>query len=277
MTKKITSKSGIIVDVTIDEEGRLTLSFVHPLVPSTSGKMGRTVRYYATYEADKNAWTGYSDNVTQMIGITLSDTDTASLQVEIAATKKIFTDRKDEERRRLEETLPKYRVLSRSGHYLTDTEILTVVLDPAEVQERYAAHLRGRLVSNSIDPTTVIINYADSPTAQKISVDTTRTVYTYGAVESALRIITAEEENQIKKEIAEAGTLRAEGKKDEVINEAEKIASLKEIALISGERQLIKQWVTNDCTAHLTDCSFHIARDWVLPDGKTEVTYEHCY
>jgi len=174
--------------------------------------------------------------------------------------------------------LPRYRVLIRSGSYLMDTAIATVVAAPYRVQARYRDDLRGHIVvpaANSVAAGSVMS--ADSPTARSISCREDCGLM-YGPGESRMWLIGHAEEAAI---VSECLTARRARQEKQVTAENEARAKRDTVfaeATRSGKRQILDQWITDECTDPTEiDCSFDAATSWAMPDGSTKTTYQHCH
>jgi len=75
---------------------------------------------------------------------------------------------------------------------------------------------------------------------------------------------------------AEAARERAEREAAERA-EQEKFAAALRKARETGEPQVLRRWITDECMKGQRDCSFDQAVERVFPDGHTEVTYSCCY
>jgi len=75
---------------------------------------------------------------------------------------------------------------------------------------------------------------------------------------------------------AEAARERAEREAAERA-EREKLAAALRKARETGEPQVLRRWITDECMKGRRDCSFDQAVERVFPDGHTEVTYSCCY
>jgi hypothetical protein len=193
---------------------------------------------------------------------------------------KAFWSAKEEKERHerlvLETSLPQYRVLIKSGHYYSEENITTVVLQPEKDQNKYADWLKGWAVMDSIIAKKIKIAIKNSPTAQAI-VTQKPSGYQYSSGESAMWIITPKQEGQIiaeYKAAVEAKKAKAKAEKEE--KQAEKDAIFAK-ARSTGEKQALRQWMTEGCTENLNDCSFDSAVEWAMPDGTTKITYTHCH
>ena len=103
--------------------------------------------------------------------------------------------------------MEQFRVLALTGSYYMNESIDTVCLLPAEDQKEYADWLKGKAVMGSVQHESIKISVKDSPTAQAIQKNGNkgqRELY-YGHGESALYIITPEQESEILKMAYELG------------------------------------------------------------------------
>ena len=48
-------------------------------------------------------------------------------------------------------------------------------------------------------------------------------------------------------------------------------------AKATGEKQLLRSYVSNDCLDNLPDCSFDNVYIWAMPDGTEKKTHSHCF
>jgi len=176
----------------------------------------------------------------------------------------------------LEESLQQFRVLVKSGHYNMDEEITTVVLQPKEKQEQYADWLKGRAVMGSIIAHHVKVKIKHSKTAKKIT-DRETSGYSYGSGESIMWVITPDEEAAIVAECKEYSDKKtAKRAENNSTKKAHKDAIFAK-AKATGEKQVLDNWVTRECTENQDDCSFDAATEWALPNGSVKTTFSHCH
>ncbi len=82
---------------------------------------------------------------------------------------------------------------------------------------------------------------------------------------------------QLLDAISEFEAAQVEAAAQKKAEQEARIAALLEKARATGEPQVIRRWVTPECTEHLPDCSFDQAMELAMPDGTINTKYYHCY
>jgi hypothetical protein len=178
-------------------------------------------------------------------------------------------------RKDYEEKAEKMRVLVAFGGYLLNNEITTVVL--IEDQSQFSDWLKGKAVMGLIDdPDPIAIDKKKSPTALKI-METPASGYQYGHGESAMWLISENDEAAILAEMKEFDEIKTNEKACNEKKDAEKFNEALTIAKKTGKKQALDVWVTDHCHNGSVECSFDQATSWVGPDGKISTTYSCCH
>ena len=85
----------------------------------------------------------------------------------------------------------------------------------------------------------------------------------------------------IKSDKAEIEITKAKEKIEKSEKEkAEKIQQendIRETAKITGQKQILKTYMTQECTRKNHDCSFDAVTEYIMPDGTKKVIYTCCY
>ena len=52
---------------------------------------------------------------------------------------------------------------------------------------------------------------------------------------------------------------------------------IKETAKRTGQKQILKTYMTNKCTRNKQDCNFDAVTEYIMPDGTKKIIYTCCY
>lgn len=70
---------------------------------------------------------------------------------------------------------------------------------------------------------------------------------------------------------------KLQNKADAEQAEKDRMNALLAKAKETGEKQVVKTWMTSRCMGKASDCSFDSATEYATPDGEIRIEYRHCH